>query len=48
MSFGPTNDAPWDPISVSEPADDTFPVPLAFFNTLGEVDLLDLAFPYQI
>ena len=37
-----TNNAPWDPNSVSEPADDTLPVPLGYSNTLGEVDLLDL------
>ena len=37
-----TNDAPWDPNSVSEPADDTLPIPLGYSNTLGEVDLLDL------
>ena len=36
------NDAPWDPNSVSEPVDDTLPVPLGYSTTLGEVDLLSL------
>ena len=33
-----TNNAPWDPNSVS----DTLPVPLGYSNTLGDVNLLDL------
>ena len=37
-----TNDAPWDSNYISEPTDDTLPVPLGYSNTLGEVNLLDL------
>ena len=37
-----TNDAPWDPNSISKPADETLPALLGYSNTLGEIDLLDL------
>ena len=37
-----TENAPWDPDTLSEALDPTLLVPLGYSNALGQMDLLDL------
>ena len=42
-----TENAPWDPDTLSEELDPTLPVPLGYSNVLGQMDLLDLDLDWE-